>query len=189
MSSMPTPHHKSHGIARRALLASCVAVAAVTIAPAFAAGAPTVQAKGAWIRWLPANLPAGGYVQLSNTGDKPAVLVGAESPDYGNTMLHQTVSKGGVSEMIHVDKITIPAHGHMAFSPGGYHIMLMQPKKEVKPGDKVPITFQFEGGKTLTVDFEVRKPGASGPGSMKGMDMGGMKGMDMSGQHDMHGQH
>ncbi len=180
MSSLPTPHHKSHGLARRALLASCVAAAAMAIAPAFATGLATVQAKGAWIRWLPANLPAGGYVELGNTGDKPVVLLGAESPDYGNTMLHQTVSKGGVSEMIHVDKITIPAHGHMAFSPGGYHIMLMQPKKDVKPGDKVPITFRFEGGKTLTVDFEVRKPGASGPGSMKGMDMGGM--------HDMHPQ-
>lgn len=185
-NTLPTPHHKPRGLARRALLASCFAMATMAIAPAFAADTSTVHAKGAWIRWLPANLPAGGYVQLSNTGDKPAVLIGAESPDYGNTMLHQTVSKGGVSEMIHVDKITIPAHGHMAFAPGSYHIMLMQPKKEIKPGDMVPITLQFEGGKALTVNFEVRKPSANGPGAMKGM--GDMKGMDMSGQHDMHGQ-
>ncbi|MDE1951289.1 MAG: copper chaperone PCu(A)C [Betaproteobacteria bacterium] len=157
---------------RRLLLAGSLAALAWTAAPAFAATAPPpVQASGAWIRWLPANLPAGGYVLLTNTSAKPVELVGADSPDYGNAMLHQSVSKNGVMEMLHVDKVVIPAHGSMAFKPGSFHIMLMQPKKGVKPGDTVPITLKFAGGEAMTVNFDVRKADATGPGGVKGMDM------------------
>jgi len=160
---------------RRHLLAASLAALAFTVVPTFAAhNTPTVQAKGAWIRWLPADLPAGGYVTLTNAGNKPVVLVGATSADYGNTMLHETRNKGGVSEMVHVDKIAIPAHGTMAFQPGGYHIMLMKAKKPVKPGDMVPITLLFEGGDKLTVDFEVHKTDGGTSGGMKGSNMNGM---------------
>jgi copper(I)-binding protein len=156
---------------RRLMLAASLATLAWTAIPAFAADTPPVQASGAWIRWLPANLPAGGYVLLTNSSAKPVDLVAAASPDYGNTMLHQSVSKGGVMEMLHVDKVVIPAHGSLAFKPGSYHIMLMQPKKAVKPGDIVPITLKFAGGEAMIVNFEVRKADATGPGNMKGMDM------------------
>ena len=163
---------------RRRLLAAGFAALALTVAPAFAAGStPAVQAREAWIRWLPGDLPAAGYVNLSNTGDRPVVLDGAASADYGSTMLHETRNKGGVSEMVHVGKITIPAHGTVTFAPGGYHIMLMKAKKQIKPGDRVAVTLLFEGGDRLMVNFEVRNADAS--------SAGGMGGMDMNGMHDM----
>ena len=76
--------------------------------------------------------------------------------------------------MVHVDKITIPAHGTLAFQLGAYHIMLTKAKKLIKPGDRVPITLLFEGGDKLTVNFEVRNTDASSSDSMGGMDMNGM---------------
>lgn len=165
-------------ITRRRLLAAGFAALAFTVVPAYAAGStPAVQAKDAWIRWLPANLPAAGYVSLSNTGDKPVVLNGAASADYGSTALHETRNKGGVSEMVHVGKITIPARGTLTFRPGGYHLMLTKAKKTIKPGDTVPVTLLFEGGDKLMVNFEVRNADAS--------SSGGMGGMDMNGMHDM----
>jgi periplasmic copper chaperone A len=92
-------------------------------------------------------------------------------------MLHETRNKDGVSEMVSVDKITVPEHGSIAFGPGGYHIMLMQAKKQVKPGYKVPITLQFEGGDELTVNFEVR--------NADGSSVDGMKGVDVNGTHNV----
>lgn len=77
-----------------------------TGAHACAAGAITAQ--NAWVRWLPNQLPAGGYVTLVNTGDKPVDLVDIDSPDYGMAMLHQTVSNGSTQKMEMVDKLTIP---------------------------------------------------------------------------------
>lgn len=163
---------------RRRLLAAGFAALAFTLVPAFAAGgASAVHAKEAWIRWLPGTLPAAGYVSLSNTGDKPVVLDGAASADYGSAALHETRNKGGVSEMVHVGKITIPAHGTLAFQPGGYHLMLTKAKKPIKPGDTVRVTLLFEGGDKLMVNFEVRNTDASSSGDMGGMDMNGMHGM------------
>ncbi|MCA3787615.1 copper chaperone PCu(A)C, partial [Burkholderia sp.] len=94
-------------------------------AHAYAAGAITAQ--GAWVRWLPNKLPAGGYVTLVNTSDKPVDLVDVDSPDYGMAMLHQTVSNGSTQKMEMVDKLTIPARGKVDIAPGGYHFMLEEP--------------------------------------------------------------
>lgn len=141
---------------------------------AFAAG---VQVKEAWIRWLPANLPAGGYGKVVNDTDKEVKIVGASSPKYGEVMLHQSVDQGGMMKMLHVDVIPIAPHKSMEFAPGGYHIMLMQPKPGIEPGQKVPVTLKLSDGQSVTAEFEVRKPTASGPADPKGMDMGGMKGM------------
>ncbi|MGC8509012.1 MAG: copper chaperone PCu(A)C [Thiomonas sp.] len=141
---------------------------------ALAAG---IQVTDAWIRWLPSNLPAGGYAKVTNDTDKEVKLIGASSPKYGMVMLHQTVNKNGMSNMVHVDAIAIAPHKSMAFTPGDYHIMLMQPKPGIEPGQKVPVTLKFSDGQSVTTEFEVRKPTATGPGDMKGMDMDHMHGM------------
>jgi copper(I)-binding protein len=168
-----TLHSVFSRTARRSLAAGVLSLG--LLGSALAAG---IQVTDAWIRWLPANLPAGGYAKVTNDTDKEVRLVGASSPDYGMVMLHRTVNKDGMSQMLHVDSIPIAAHKSMAFTPGDYHIMLMQPKPGIEPGQTVPITLKFSDGQTVTARFEVRKPTAAGPGEMKGMgDMGQMKGM------------
>lgn len=133
----------------------------LTDTPAAAAATPAIQVQNAWIRWLPANLPAAGYVTLINVGERPENLVAASSPDYGEVSLHQSRRQGGSIEMVPVDRITIAPHSHVSFALAGYHMMLMQPTKPLKPGDHVPITLRFAGGLSLTVDFDVRKPDSS----------------------------
>ncbi len=129
-----------------------------------------LSAKDAWIRWLPGSAPAGGYVTLVNSGDRPVSLVGASSADYGAVSLHRTRSHAGMSEMLAVDKIVIPAHSSVAFATEGYHLMLEQPKRALGPGDRAAITLRFSDGPPLTVQFALRKPdaGAAMP-SMPGM--------------------
>lgn len=167
---------QSNSLFRRAALRGLVAavLGVGMFGPALAAG---VEIEGAWIRWLPAGLPAGGYGKVVNDTDKEVRIVGASSPDYGQVMLHQSVDQNGVMKMLHVDAIPIGPHKSMAFTPGGYHIMLMQPKPGIAPGATVPITLKLADGQSITADFEVRKPTASGPGDDKPTDMGGMKGM------------
>ncbi|MBU9259862.1 copper chaperone PCu(A)C [Burkholderia multivorans] len=125
-------------------------------AHAYAAGAITAQ--GAWVRWLPNKLPAGGYVTLVNAGDKPVDLVDVDSPDYGMAMLHQTVSNGSTQKMEMVDKLTIPARGKVDIAPGGYHFMLEEPKHAIKPGDTVRLRLKFSDGETLDTSFAVKSP-------------------------------
>ncbi|MFM0737056.1 copper chaperone PCu(A)C [Paraburkholderia xenovorans] len=126
--------------------------------PAHAADAKAISVKDAWVRWLPGNLPAAGYVTLVNAGDKPVDLVDISSKDYGDAMLHQTVSSGSSQKMVMVDKLTVPAHGQVAIAPGGYHVMLEDAKHKIAPGDTVHLTLKFSDGETLDAPFAVKPP-------------------------------
>ncbi|MGN2242201.1 copper chaperone PCu(A)C [Frateuria sp. GZRR33] len=120
---------------------------------AHAGQADQVHAGHAWIRVMPASLPAGGYVTLRNDGDQPAVLDGASSAAYGSVMLHESSTDTGMGRMRMVDRLTVPAHGEVALAPGGYHFMLMDAVKPVQPGQTVQITLHFADGSTLATGF------------------------------------
>jgi hypothetical protein len=141
-----------------AALAAIVAVALSFHATAHAAGAQAVTAQNGWVRWLPNNLPAAGYVTLVNAGDKPVDLVDISSDDYGSAMLHQSVSNGSTQKMVMVDRLTVPAHGQVAISPSGYHVMLEDAKHKIAPGDTVHLKLQFSDGETLNTPFAVKPP-------------------------------
>lgn len=147
----------------RALLACTVLAIGAPALAATPASPEGVRVEHAWIRWLPANLPAAGYAEIVNDSDATVRLTGAASPAYGTVMLHHSRLAHGDSTMEMVDHLDIPAHGRVKFAPGGYHLMLVHPKRPVKPGDKVPMTLEFAGGAKLQADFPVLPANASGP--------------------------
>jgi copper(I)-binding protein len=161
-------HQAMHRTIKRlksALAGAAVAAAlAVTCGGALAAGASTsgtsgtISALGGWARWLPSGLPAAGYVTLNNAGAAPVSLVSASSPDYGSVMLHQSVSSGSTEKMVMVEKLTVPAHGKVAISPGGYHLMLMQPRHKIAPGDTVHVQLKFSDGAVVDAPLAVKAP-------------------------------
>jgi len=127
-------------------------------APAAHAAAGALSAQDAWVRWLPGDLPAAGYVTLKNDGDQPIDLVGVSSDAYGMVMLHQTVSNGSTQKMVMVHKATVPPHGTLAVAPGGYHLMLEKAKHKIAPGDTVNVKLEFSDGETLDTPFTVKSP-------------------------------
>jgi copper(I)-binding protein len=120
-----------------------------------------IQVTQAWIRWLPQNLPAGGYMTVINTGAAARVLIGATSPDYAEVSFHQTRDTNGTSTMVPVASIVIAPHATVSFSPGGYHMMLMRPAHSLHPGDRVTMSLRFADGQKLDVQLEVRAAAAS----------------------------
>ncbi len=125
--------------------------------------ASDIHVSRAWLRILPGNLPAGGYAVIRNDGDAAHDIVGASSKAYGDVMLHQSSNEGGMAHMRMLHKLGVPAHGKVELAPGGYHLMLMNARHPVKPGDTVPVTLRFADGTTLDVGFIARPANASGP--------------------------
>ncbi len=168
-----------------AALLTAMALALAICGLGIAAVPAPVQVTDAWIRWLPAGLPAGGYATLHNTGAQPQLLTGASSPDYESVSLHQTLMHGQMSAMQPVAQIPIAPGATVSFAAGGYHIMLEHAKRGIVPGDHVAITLHFAGGASVQVPFEVRKPSAPPSDSHDMPDMPDMPGMtDMPGmQH------
>jgi periplasmic copper chaperone A len=122
-----------------------------------------VQVRDSWVRWLPGNLPAGGYLTLTNNADIPIKLIGAACDAYGSVSLHQSRLQGGTVEMSPVEAITVKPHSSLNFATGGYHLMLMQPNRPLKPGDRIVITLKFARLAPIAVQFELLAPNASGP--------------------------
>lgn len=141
-----------------------LAIALLLVAGAAqAADAPSVKASDGWLRVLPGSLPAGGYVSFENLSDRAVSIVGASSPDYAEAMVHRSSTDGGMGRMEMVDSVPLPPKGKLAFSPGGYHVMLMDAKHPVKPGDKVVVTFKLSDGENLPVTLLARPANATGP--------------------------
>jgi len=57
-----------------------------------------------------------------------------------------------------VPAVELPAGKTVELKPGGYHVMLMDLKQQVKEGDTVPLTLVFEGkdGKRETQEVKAQ---------------------------------
>lgn len=96
------------------------------------------------------------YVTLSNSGSTADALVSASTDAAQMAELHETSHDGGVMRMRPVKSIPVPAGGKTELKPGGYHIMLMGLKHDLKPGDKVAVTLKFEHGGETRIEAPVK---------------------------------
>lgn len=150
---------KGQRVVAAVAVAACAVSAALALPPtSLPADLSALRIENAWIRWLPAGLPGGAYATLINGGARAVRLVGAFSADYGEISLHSTRMQDGMAQMRPVSQIVIDAHSSLNFEVAGYHMMLLQPRRPVSPGDRVPITLRFSEGNTITVEFQVRRP-------------------------------
>jgi len=181
------------GLALMAMAASLVTAAAAAPTVHTASAAHTAAAAAvahteagvhvtqAWIRWLPADLPAGGYLTLVNDSAHAVTLVAAHSAAYASVALHRTLTSGGTARMVPVAALSVPPHATLDFASLGYHLMLTHARHPVQPVAQVPLTLQFADGGTLTLTAEVKPPAAQ-PAKSGKPGMHGMPGMpDMPG--------
>jgi copper(I)-binding protein len=117
--------------------------------PVTAFGAKPVTVSKPWFRYIIPQVPAGGYMTVRNHSSRPTVLTGASSPSCDMLMLHRSTA----DTMMAVRSVTIPAGGRLSFSPGGYHLMCMQPK--MRPGERVPVTLTFQNAGKVRTMFPV----------------------------------
>lgn len=156
-------------VAAAAQAAPSPTAAARTTAPKTAA----LEVRQAWSRPAVAGSTGVGYMTLANRGGAPQTLVAVASPWAAKVEMHASSMAGGVMRMARQDKVSVPPHGEVAFSPGSYHLMLLGLKRPLKAGDSVPATLTFASGARLDVSFAVGS-GLGPPASAAGAAMGAM---------------
>jgi copper(I)-binding protein len=120
-----------------------------------AANATDLNVKAPWVRGTVAGQKAtGAFMELSSpTG---TAIVGASSPVAGITEIHEMKMDGGVMKMRATPRLDIPAGKPISLAPGGYHVMLMDLKQQLKKGDTVPLTLQVENKDKKVEAIEVK---------------------------------
>jgi len=139
-------------VVRSALIGAVCALSAT-------AHAQAVTVRDAWIRApAPGQQVAGAYMELLSR--TTTTLLSVASPAAGRVELHNTTLEDGVMKMRLVGQIELPGGRPVKLAPGGVHVMLMDLKRPLKPGDKVPLTLKVEQGNNnrsiFTVQAEVR---------------------------------
>ena len=123
-----------------------------------------VRVEAAWVRAAPPGATMlAGYMILRNEGNAPVIFKSAQSELFDSIELHKSVIVNGVSTMRPVGDQAIPAGGTLRIVPGGLHLMLMAPKRQLNVGDQVRFRLHFTDGTALTVNAMV---GTDAPASM-----------------------
>jgi copper(I)-binding protein len=138
-----------------------LAAGLATIAPA---QPPPVEVQNAWARATAAGATAGGVFLTMMDKGAPDRLVSASTPVAAMAEVHETVNDNGVMRMRPVPALPVPANQPVELKPGGYHIMLMGLKQQLKDGETFPVTLTFEKAGSVTATVHVEKAGAMGPG-------------------------
>lgn len=121
-----------------------------------AAAQAQVSVKDAWVRaTVPQQKSTGAFMQLVSAKD--AKLVEARSPVAGVVEIHEMAMVDQVMKMRAIPSLELPAGKMVELKPGGYHVMLLDLKGQVKDGDTVPLTLVVEGrdGKRQTLELKV----------------------------------
>ena len=144
---------------------ACAAVALLTLSLA-AVAAETVKAANAWVRAPVAGMKAAAaYLEL--TSDRNMAVVAAGSPAAGRVEMHSSTTEGGVMRMRPLSRIDLPAGQTVKLAPGGTHLMLLDLKQTLRPGDKLPLVLSLQPADgsgtsltTVTLEAEIRAANA-----------------------------
>lgn len=103
--------------------------------------------------------PAAVYFDLAYEGDKGLTIRKAEVEGAGMAMMHDYGEYDFKVQMMEALPVALTKGTKVAFEPGGLHVMAMEPKADLKPGDTVKVTLTMSGGMTQVFDAEVRAAG------------------------------
>ncbi|UCM92944.1 copper chaperone PCu(A)C [Candidatus Tisiphia endosymbiont of Melanophora roralis] len=126
------------------------------------ASAPTasVTILNAWARpsaTVSKNNNSAIYFEIFNDSDLDYNLVNVSSDIANKVELHKSfVDEKGVSKMVKLDKLVIPAKSSAILQPGGMHIMLLDLKAILKVGDNFDLFLYFDNGLQKVVQVEVK---------------------------------
>ena len=114
-----------------------------------------VTVKDPWVRaTVPAQKATGAFMQITSAQD--ARLVEARSPVAGVVEVHEMVMEKEVMKMRAMKGLDLPAGKTVELKPGGYHVMLMDLKEQMKEGTTVPVTLVVESKDRKRSTVEVK---------------------------------
>lgn len=144
------------------------------------AGAATApRVTEAWVAEAPPTARHNAAYLVLRNGNRADTLLAVETPVAEVVELHEMRMDQGVMRMRQERSVALGANAELRLAPGGRHLMLINMKRALRPGEQVPLTLRFRRAGALTVQAEVRPlpvddgeaAGQSSQGHMQHMHM------------------
>lgn len=134
----------------------CIAALVTTIASAHEYTTNSIKIDHPWIREAPPNaIVIAGFFQLKNLSTRDDFLISASTPIAERVEIHQHEMSDGVMKMNKIDNVRVGTMKSVTFEPGGYHLMIFNPKHSFKQGERFPMTLEFRNAGKVEIELAV----------------------------------
>ena len=122
-----------------------------------------VKIKAPWVRaTVPQQMATGAFFQIQSSTDMRVISV--QTSVAGVAEIHEMKMENNLMKMRAVEHFDLAAGKTIEFKPGGYHLMLMDLKKQIKVGDVIPLSLVLEGKdkKRETIEIKLKARSLNG---------------------------
>lgn len=114
-----------------------------------------VTVDRAWVRaTVPNQTATGAFMRM--TADKDVQLTSVRSPVAGLAEVHEMTMDNGIMRMRAVGNLQLRAGQSVELKSGGYHLMMLELKHQIKKGETVPLTLEFKAADASISKVEVK---------------------------------
>ena len=122
------------------------------------AKADHITTRGAWSpEAAPVARVMAAYMDITNKNNKDSYITAISSPQFKKVEIHSMFHKDGMMRMEKQDKLKLPAGKTTSLEPGGYHVMLFNPKKWYQAGSKFTLNLTIDNKNTFSIIVPVIK--------------------------------
>ncbi len=120
-------------------------------------GVLTIQ--DAWARSASSGENGAAYFVIENGTVADDTLLSVSSEIATATEVHMSMGdESGVMSMQMQESVPVPARGQLEFKPGGLHVMFVSLTRDLKVGDILTLTFNFEKAGSISIEVPVKAP-------------------------------
>lgn len=113
--------------------------------------------QGAWARSANAGENGAAYFVIENWTVTDDILLSVSSEIASATEVHMSMADdNGVMSMQMQESISVPAKATVKFEPGGLHVMFVELTQDLKVGDTILLTLNFEKAGSMTVEVPIK---------------------------------
>ena len=118
-----------------------------------------LEVKDGWVRPAGKGMNTAFYFKIENNADKADTLLSVKSGVAKMVQMHETFKKDGMMGMREIKAIPVNSKSTLEFKPGGYHVMVMNLKADLKMGASAEFVLHFKYAGDVTVKAPVKMPG------------------------------
>lgn len=115
-----------------------------------------IEISDVWARTSMQGMNSAVYFMIQNHNAGADELIGAASDVADAVEVHESKMEGEVMTMNRVEAVALEPSAKVEFKPGGYHVMLIGLKQDLKAGDEITVTLQFRDSPDITVKATVK---------------------------------
>lgn len=141
---------------KRLVMICLIAVIGVFSSGCSSTGALTV--KDAWARPTNAGQNTAIYFVIENATRQDDTLLSVRGEIADSLEVHlSAMDANGVVSMQPQESVAVPAGEQVAFEPGGLHVMVINVKEDLQPGDTVQVALTFRNTGEISLAVPIRE--------------------------------